>query len=105
MGLKRNIEIKIRLNRGEMDQLEKNVKKTGMSREGYIRSLINGSTPKELPPMDFYEVMKELRKISSNMNQIAVRANSCGILDKTEYRANAENLQKAIGKIMEAVFG
>jgi len=45
----RNLEIKVRFNRDELQALDKKVKRTGMSREGYIRTLVSGKTPAELP--------------------------------------------------------
>ena len=51
----RNIEIKVRLNRKEMEVLDKRVKKSRLSREGYLRHLINGSIPREAPPPDYYD--------------------------------------------------
>lgn len=46
---KRSIEIKVRLNKKEMETLNNRVKKSGLSREGYLRHLINGSVPREAP--------------------------------------------------------
>ena len=100
----RNCSVLVRLNRAEMERLDKTVKKTGLSREGYIRQLINGNVPKELPPMDFYDVLKELRQINVNMNQIALKANSIGFIDVSEYRLNTKALQSAVGRIMEKLF-
>jgi len=45
----RNLEIKVRFNRDELQALDKKVKRTGMSREGYIRTVVSGKTPVELP--------------------------------------------------------
>lgn len=42
---KRNIEIKVRLNRKEAEALNKRVKKSRLSREAYLRHLINGRLP------------------------------------------------------------
>ncbi len=42
---KRNIEIKVRLNRKEAELLNKRVKKSRLSREAYLRHLINGLVP------------------------------------------------------------
>ena len=39
---KRNIEIKVRLNRKEAEALNKRVKKSRLSREAYLRHLISG---------------------------------------------------------------
>ncbi|WP_348981117.1 hypothetical protein [Pelotomaculum sp. FP] len=47
---KRGIPILIRLNAEEKQNLAKQVKKSGLSQEGYLRSLINGYVPTELPP-------------------------------------------------------
>ena len=40
---KRNIEILFRLNRKEAENLDKRVEKSGLSREAYLRQLINGT--------------------------------------------------------------
>lgn len=47
---KRNIEIKVRLNRKEAELLNKHVKKSRLSREAYLRHLINGLVPQDAPP-------------------------------------------------------
>lgn len=45
----RPIEIKVRFTREELQNLDNRVKRTGMSREGYIRTLCKGKAPSELP--------------------------------------------------------
>ncbi|MGL4668668.1 MAG: plasmid mobilization protein [Saezia sp.] len=40
----------VRMTKEELASLDKKVKKTGMSREGYIRTLCNNKTPVEIPP-------------------------------------------------------
>ena len=49
---KRNIAILFRLNRKEAEALDKRVKKSGLSREAYLRQLINGLVPRNAPPPD-----------------------------------------------------
>jgi len=51
---KRGIPILIRLNAEEKQNLAKQVKKSGLSQEGYLRSLINGYVPTELPPRTIF---------------------------------------------------
>lgn len=55
--IKRNVEIKVRLSRKEAETLNKRVKKSGISREAYIRHLIEGGVPREAPPPDYYAMM------------------------------------------------
>lgn len=76
--LKRNIKITFRLNAKEHQRLKKNVKKTGLSQETYIRTLLAGYAPKELPPPDYHSMMRELNAIGNSINQIAARANATG---------------------------
>lgn len=66
----RTIEIKVRLNRKEAEALNKRVKKSRLSREGYLRHLISGSVPREAPPPDYYSMMRELYRIGNSLNQV-----------------------------------
>ena len=81
---KRNIEIKVRLSRKEAEALQKRVKKSGLSREGYIRHLISGSVPRDAPPADYFSMMRELHGIGNNLNQISKRLNVHGQMYETE---------------------
>ena len=54
----RNIEIKVRLNRKEAEALNKRVKKSRLSREAYLRHLINGVVPQDAPPPDYFDFMR-----------------------------------------------
>lgn len=80
-----------------------NAKRTGLSQENYLRSLINGYTPKELPPIDFYNMMRELHAIGSNINQLAVKANATGYVDEAVFEREATQLRKAILIIQKEV--
>ena len=46
---KRNVAILFRLNRKEAEALDKKVKKSGLSREAYLRHLISGVVPRDAP--------------------------------------------------------
>ena len=54
--------------------------------------------------MQLFDVLKELRQINVNMNQIAMKANSLNLVDAPFYRSCHEKLQESVGKIMEAVY-
>ena len=102
---KRNQRVEVYLTKEELTRLNENVARTGMSREGYMRALILGHEPKELPPMDFYDLLKELRQINNNINQIAAKANSIGFVDHGQYRKDSMALSEVIGKLVHEVFG
>lgn len=98
---KRNCSFLIRLTEEEMAKLMKQVNKTGLTRENYIRALIDNSPIRERPPKEFFTVLEELRRIGTNMNQIARQANSIGFIDTNEYWKNVKALEDAISDIKE----
>ena len=101
--IKRSIKITFRLNAKEHQRLKKNVKKTGLSQETYIRTLLSGYAPKEQPPPDYYSMMRELHAIGNRMNQIAARANATGFFLAEEYAENVKALNAALLKIQAMV--
>ena len=100
---KRNIEIKVRLNRKEMEMLDKRVKKSRLSREGYLRHLINGSVPREAPPPDYYDMMRELYRIGNSLYQVAQKAHTLNVIDVQRYDAGVKLFEDAVKKITDAV--
>ncbi len=100
---KRNMQVLLRLTIEEWQRLEQNVKRSGLSKSSYIRSLLNGYTPKEMPGADFFTLMRELHAIGNRMNQIAARANAIGLIDAAAYADNAQKLRETTQRIYEAV--
>lgn len=99
---KRNHEIRLRLNEPEYFSLIKKVKETGMSREAYVRLLLDDKIPVAIPLDVFYEVHSELCRIGNNLNQIAYRAQVLQMIDAPSYRDNANKLFDVCGKLIEA---
>lgn len=100
---KRNVAIMFRLNRKEAEALDKKVKKSGLSREAYLRHLINGVVPRDAPTPDYYAMMRELHQIGNNLNQIAQKAHMFHVMDVQKYDASMRLLENAIKRITEAV--
>jgi len=95
----RTIEIKVRLNQKEADILNEKVKKSGLSREAYLRQLINGLMPQNAPP----PMMKELYRIGNSLNQIARKANTLNMIDGPRYNKAISEFESAVKRITEAV--
>jgi hypothetical protein len=99
----RTIEIKCRLNQKEADALNKRVNKSGLSRESYLRHIINGLVPTEAPPPDYFAMMRELHYIGVNLNQITQKVHGLNVLDVKRYEENSAMLKNAIVNIANAV--
>lgn len=99
----RNIQKLVRLNYKEQQRLKKHAKKCGLSEEAYLRSLLNGISPKEMPPPDYHGMMRELNAIGNNLHQIAARANATGFFLAEDYAMNYERLMDKVLEIQAAV--
>lgn len=101
--INRTKEIKIRLTLGEFDRLNYLVGMTGLSREEYLRSLMKKVVPAYRPSHELVEVVKQLRMIGNNLNQIAVIAYKTSSIDVMKYKHESKRLQEEIVKIMEII--
>ncbi len=101
---KRQHRVEVYLSDKEYDMLTKNVEKTGLSREAYLRSLIANTVPKELPPMQFFDVLRELRQLNVNMNQIALKAHTLNLIDAPYYEKCHKELQSVVGEIKREIY-
>lgn len=101
---RRTIKIDLRLTKSEATALNRDVKKAGVSREAYLRSLIRKMPLKEKPPTDVIDILKNLQQINNNMNQIAVKANAKGFVDTASYWENVRWLKDTVSKLMEVMY-
>jgi hypothetical protein len=88
---KRNIHIQFWLDKKEAEHLNKMVKRSGLSREVYLRHIISGLVPTDAPPPDYYAMMRELHQISEQLSQ----REDCG--------ESLTELRRAIREISNAV--
>lgn len=99
----RNVHIQFWLNKKEAQALDKLVKKSGLSREAYLRHLISGVVPQDAPPSDYFSMMKELHAIGNNLNQIAQKAHVLSVMDVQRYDENMRLFKEAVRTITNAV--
>ena len=69
----RNRAVLLRLTDEELSRLRALVKRSGLSQEAYLRSLVAGLRPRDKPPPDYYAMTRELHAIGNNLNQIAAK--------------------------------
>lgn len=100
---KRNIHIQFWLDKAEAQAFDKKVKRSGLSREAYLRHLVAGVVPNDAPPPDYYSMMRELHGIGNNLNQIAQKAHILNVLDVQRYDDNVRLFERAVKTITDAV--
>ena len=75
---KRNHVIPVRLNAKELRLLDEQVKRSGLSREEFLRSLIVGAEVRAKPCEHHADLLRKVAGLCNNANQLAHRANSTG---------------------------
>ena len=65
----------------ELKEVNRSVERTGMSREKFVRHAILGISVAEKPPAEYGEIVRELRRIGNNVNQLLVKARVLGFVE------------------------
>lgn len=99
----RNKQIHIYLTEEEYNNLTAKVKKTNLSREAYIRAVLADTVPVELPPIDYTSLLKELNRVGSNINQLAAKAHSLGLLNYKEFRTEADKIDYVVDTMLASL--
>lgn len=87
---KRSVQILFRLNEEEAEQLYELVRKSGHSKEAFLREMVKGYRLCEKPDPEFYKMMRELSAIGNRINQLAAKANALGFIDTPMLREEAK---------------
>lgn len=77
----RKVQILFRLTDEEAEQLQELVRKSGRTREAFLREMVKGYRLCEKPDPEFYKIMRELSAIGNRINQLAAKANALGFVD------------------------
>lgn len=94
---KRDCVIKCRLNEKEMAAFKKTVAKTGLTTDSYLRMIIQNRIPKQLPPIEYYQMIDEFRKIGEALEKVSIRALLLNREDKQIYE---ENYMRAMNRLL-----
>ena len=91
---KRNVQILFRLTEEEAEHLNELVRKSGRTKEAFLREMVRGYQLCEKPDPEFYKMMRELSAIGNRINQLAVKANALGFIDTQKLNSELDRLQK-----------
>ena len=99
---KRNCRVVVYFSKDELDALTKKIRKSHLSREGFIRAAVAGKEVKDGPTADVPALIQEVRRVGSNLNQIMKRANSIGLLDVPQLRKDVADLRTVEKLVVDA---
>jgi len=95
--------ILIHLSEREFDRLDYCSRKCGVSKDIYIRNIINGVTPKEQPPVEYFEMLRELSSTASNLNRLICNFNEIYDINPTLFFQDYKLFSETLNKIQKTV--
>ncbi len=81
----RNIHVGTRLNEAEHKKLMDLCQRTGLGTTRLLRQLITEAELQAKPTPELREVLRAVDRIGNNLNQLAHRANTIGLIDQAEW--------------------
>lgn len=99
---KRNCRVVVYFSKDELDALTKKIRKSRLSREGFIRAALADKEIKDGPTADVPVLIQEVRRVGSSLNQIMKRANAIGLLDVPQLRKELADLRTVEKLIVDA---
>jgi hypothetical protein len=87
---KRNCRLEVCFTKDELSSLTKKARKAHLSNGGFVRHAVSNIEVKEAPPAEYYDLIREVKRIGSNIDQLLKLANAKGLLDVPAIRKALE---------------
>lgn len=87
---RRNCRVEIYFTPDELEILTQKVRKAGLSREQFCRCVLSGAEVKEAPSAEVLSLIREMRRVGYNIEQLLRVANARGLLDVPQLRKALE---------------
>ena len=96
---KRNCRVEVCFTEDELAELKNKARKSNLSIGGFVRRAVRDLEVKEAPPADMPMLVREVRRVGYNIDQLLKLANAKGLLDVPQLRkALADN--RAVEKMI-----
>ena len=95
----RTCRFELRLSRAELNDLTKKARKARMTNAGFIRRAIREQVVKEAPPVDVPVLIREVRRVGYNIDQVLKIARAQGLVDVPQLRKALEENRALVNRI------
>ena len=101
---RRNCRFEVRLTKDEYYELTKKARKAGLTTGAFVRMAVAGQVIREAPSADVPELIREVRRVGHNIDQILKIANSKGLLEVPDLRKALEE-NRTVEKLIANAYG
>ncbi len=103
--IKKSCRFEVLLSKDELQNLHENADRAGLTPSAYVRLAVAGQRVKEAPSVDVPVLIREVRRVGSNIDQILKIANAKGLVEVPELRRALEENRKVEKMISDAYGG
>ena len=97
----RSTRLFIRVTPDEYEIVKERTAKTGLNISEYARRILMGKTIVEAPPADLNILIREMKRVGSNLNQLLKKLNVLGIAHTLELERCAADIHEALNLIYQ----
>jgi len=104
MALKKDnhsVRLYIRITPGDYEIIKEKTARSGLNISEYSRRLLKGEKIVEAPPADLNVLIREIKRVGSNLNQLIKKLNVLGVAHPLELDRCAQDLHEVINLIYE----
>ncbi len=95
----RNCRFELRLSRNELSDLTRKARKARLTNAGFIRRAIRDQEVKEAPPVDVPILIREVRRVGYNIDQVLKIARAQDLVDVPQLRKALEENRELVRQI------
>jgi hypothetical protein len=94
-----SVQFLIRVTPTEYVEIKSNTDKAGLSMSEYARRILTGETIVAAPPADLNILIREVKRVGSNLHQVLHKLNVLGIAHPLELERCAEDIRDVLNLI------
>lgn len=96
---KRPIRVEVYLTQKEFEEVKANAKQAGLNLSEYTRRLYKDEPIVSAPTADVLLLIREIKRVGSNLNQLLRKLNSLGVVASLELEACIDDTHKTVDSI------
>lgn len=97
----RPVQIHFRVTPGEYRKIQDDVNNSGLRLSEYARRIFKGETVVAAPPADLNVLIREMKRVGSNLNQLLKKLNVLGIAHPLELERCATDIHDVLNLIYQ----
>ena len=99
---KRTIQLHVRVLPSEYEKFKEKAAESGLSLSEYTRRVLIGEQIVAAPPADYFDLVREVKRVGSNLNRLLRKLNALGIVHDLELKRCEREIHETVKVLYQA---